>query len=165
MDGNPVEQRYDLEFAGETLPGFDEEAVRRAVGALFKADERTLERLFSGDRLRIKQDCDEATAQRFEAALQRAGAKSYRVIHPRTGNPDEASDGPDWSLAPAGSIIPGIPRPTGEMPDVSALSLAPVGVTLGNPIEAPPAKPAPNWSLEPIGADSANPFDGTEPSR
>jgi hypothetical protein len=170
MDGNPLEQRYDLEFAGETLPGFDEPTVRRAVAALFKADERTLNRLFSGDRLRIKQDCDAATAQRFEDALERVGAKIYRVVQPSAESSDAApeqrmSESPDWSLAPAGSLIPGIPRPTGSAPDTSTLSLAPVGVTLGESAEEPPAKPAPDWTLAPLGADSTNPDDGNEPAR
>ncbi|MFT4769510.1 MAG: hypothetical protein ACI8RN_002655 [Glaciecola sp.] len=69
-------ERYDIAFAGECLEGHDPMAVRKAIGALFKADEATVERLFSGTRQRIKRDCDKSTALKYQKSLAAAGAKA-----------------------------------------------------------------------------------------
>ena len=147
-----MEERFDVEFAGEILSGFDKPAVQAAVATLFKADEATLSKLFSGERLRIKRNCDAATAQRFADALARAGARTQLI--PLTQ--PTAEDG-ELTLAPAGSLIPGLARPSGIAPDVSALSLAPLGTTLGVAAAAPPTIEPPQWDLLPDAApDTAN---------
>ncbi|WOJ96138.1 hypothetical protein R0137_12910 [Congregibacter brevis] len=87
------EERYDIAFAGECLDGRDPTAVRTAVGALFKADEATLDRLFSGTRQRIKKNCDKGTALKYQKSLAKAGAKAIitRV----------SSESPDSNQSPA----------------------------------------------------------------
>ncbi|EAQ99402.2 hypothetical protein [Congregibacter litoralis] len=86
-----TEERYDIAFAGECLEGKDPQAVRVAVGDLFKADEATLERLFSGTRQRIKRNCDKATALKYQKSLAHVGAKA---IITRASSPGDAPSGP-----------------------------------------------------------------------
>lgn len=70
------EERYDIAFAGECLAGHDSSDVRRALGLLFKADDATLDRLFSGTRQSVKRHCDKATALKYQKSLANAGAKA-----------------------------------------------------------------------------------------
>lgn len=69
-----MKTRYNIYFEGELLAGHDLPQVRANLGRLFKADEQTLDRLFSGSRQRLKRDCDEQTAQKYKTAMERAGA-------------------------------------------------------------------------------------------
>ncbi|MCP5431125.1 MAG: hypothetical protein H6962_13650 [Chromatiaceae bacterium] len=46
-------QSFDIYFLGESLPGADPVAVRRGVAKLFKVQEASIERLFSGQPLRV----------------------------------------------------------------------------------------------------------------
>ena len=66
---------YDIYFAGEILDGNEPAAVRSALGKLFKADDATLDKLFSGKLLMIKRGCDKSTAMKYEQSMERAGAK------------------------------------------------------------------------------------------
>lgn len=91
-----TEERYDIAFAGECLEGKDPQAVRAAVGDLFKADEATLERLFSGTRQRIKRNCDKATALKYQKSLAHVGAKA---IITRASSPLDAPSGPAGTAA------------------------------------------------------------------
>ncbi len=72
--------RYDVFYAGECIDGFDAATVREGLGRLFRADDSTLERLFSGQRQRIKGGVDAATAKRYEDAMRKAGARA--IIQP-----------------------------------------------------------------------------------
>lgn len=65
---------YDIYFAGEILDGYEPAAVRSALGKLFKADDPTLDKLFSGKLLMIKSGCDKATAMKYKQSMERAGA-------------------------------------------------------------------------------------------
>ncbi|MDP5072133.1 MAG: hypothetical protein NWQ45_14645, partial [Congregibacter sp.] len=88
-------ERYDIAFGGECLEGHDPLAVREALGALFKADEATLDRLFSGTRQRIKRNCDKATALKYQKSLAAAGAKAIvsRVIEEGQKNGESGETG------------------------------------------------------------------------
>lgn len=70
------EQRYDIFFAGECLPGHDASAVRAGLAKLFKADDATLDRLFAGKAQRIKRDADQTMAAKYEKAMAAIGAKA-----------------------------------------------------------------------------------------
>ena len=66
--------RYDIYYAGQLLEGEQLQDVRARIAKLFKADDRTLERLFSGKAQLLKRDCDKATALKYKQAMERAGA-------------------------------------------------------------------------------------------
>jgi hypothetical protein len=68
------QERFDIYFAGELLPDHAPEAVRQWLGAQFKLQGAALERLFSGQPVRIKQGVDPDTAGRYRAAFRKAGA-------------------------------------------------------------------------------------------
>lgn len=67
-------QYFEIAFCGEILPGAELEQVKAAITGLFKADEALLARLFSGQRMVIKQHLDAQAAAKYQAAFQRAGA-------------------------------------------------------------------------------------------
>jgi len=49
--------------------------VRSRLGQVFKADEATLDKLFSGKPQLLKRDCDKATALKYKQAMEQAGAQ------------------------------------------------------------------------------------------
>ncbi|GAB5452040.1 MAG: hypothetical protein Hals2KO_23680 [Halioglobus sp.] len=69
-----MEQRFNIYYAAQVVVGRDPAEVRENLGKLFKANEQTLDKLFSGKPQLLKRDCDEATAQKYQQAMQRAGA-------------------------------------------------------------------------------------------
>ncbi|QEY58514.1 hypothetical protein FXF61_04750 [Pseudomonas sp. C27(2019)] len=67
-------QYFEIAFCGEILPGAELNQVKMAIAGLFKADEALLARLFSGQRMIIKQRLDAQAAAKYQTAFQRAGA-------------------------------------------------------------------------------------------
>ena len=65
---------YNVHFAGEVITGHEPAEVRKKLGKLFGANDATLDKLFSGTQRLIKKGCDRATAEKYRAAMQRAGA-------------------------------------------------------------------------------------------
>lgn len=68
-------ERYNIYFAGRLVDGHDLDSVRKNLAQVFKADEQTLDKLFSGRRRLVKSDCDKATALKYKTVMQRAGAE------------------------------------------------------------------------------------------
>ncbi len=69
-----MEARYNVYFAGQLLEGHSLASVRANMARLFKADEDTLNKLFSGKAQLVKRDCDKATALQYKQAIEQAGA-------------------------------------------------------------------------------------------
>jgi len=69
-----MDPRFNIYFDGRVAAGQDPGAVRERLARLFKADDSTLDRLFSGKPQLIKRDCDQATARKFQQAMEGAGA-------------------------------------------------------------------------------------------
>lgn len=67
-------QEFEIAFSGGILPNAQLDQVKIAIARMFQADETLLARLFSGQRVVIKQRVDAATAAKYQAAFQRAGA-------------------------------------------------------------------------------------------
>ena len=67
-------QSFDIYFRGESLPDEDPALVRQRVGELFKVDGDALERLFTGQPVRVKKAVDVETASRYRARFREAGA-------------------------------------------------------------------------------------------
>lgn len=65
---------FEVVFQGQVQPGLDSAQVRARIGQLFQVDERQVGVLFSGRRIVIKGGLDEAAAQRYRQAIERAGA-------------------------------------------------------------------------------------------
>lgn len=69
-----MDELYDVYFAGQVQEGQDPGQARAQLGKLFKANDQTLDRLFSGKPYAIKRGCDRVTALKYKTAMERAGA-------------------------------------------------------------------------------------------
>ncbi|MCU0835125.1 MAG: hypothetical protein MUC77_11950 [Chromatiaceae bacterium] len=121
--------RFDILFAGETLPGANPAEVRRRVQALFKVSDEAAERLFSGKPIAVKRAVDAETSRRYDALFRDAGAL-VRIA------PVPAENQPGRPVPPAG---PHTPEPASIGSGDSQLGLAPESDT---PLE-PPVSAAP----------------------
>ncbi len=92
---------YEIVFSAELVAGAQPEKVRANLGKLFNADAERLELLFSGRRLVLKNNLDAATAEKYRATLERAGARVH-VLEMNTPLPMEEvelappPDAPTW---------------------------------------------------------------------
>ncbi|MCJ8168535.1 DUF805 domain-containing protein [Atopomonas sediminilitoris] len=66
--------RYKIVFSGQLMPNFELATVENNLAQLFKSDIDKIRQLFSGNPVAIKRDLDDAQADKYIAALQRAGA-------------------------------------------------------------------------------------------
>jgi len=167
---------FQLIFKGECVADTDLAAACSSARQLFKANDAQLDRMFSGKPVVIRNQLDQATAEKYRALLQKHGMRSYvQTMAP-------AQDGPQAqparsNLAPqsaaaspppqrnssspfavnqasgSGLLIAG--ERTDEVLAGSALTLDPAGVTLAQPvlIEALSFDHLDAWSLAPAGSD------------
>ncbi|MDH4582665.1 DUF805 domain-containing protein [Pseudomonas sp. BN415] len=70
-----TEARYKIVFDGEPMPGVSLDTVKENLARLFKSDASMIDSLFGGRSVALKRDLVEAEADKYLAALQRAGAK------------------------------------------------------------------------------------------
>ncbi len=68
------EELFEVAFSGQIKEGADLQQVKAKVAAMFKADAAKLAHLFSGKRMVIKKNIDQATAGKYKKALDNAGA-------------------------------------------------------------------------------------------
>jgi len=69
------DQLFEVAFSGQISDGANLDEVKARVGKMFKADDAKLAQLFSGKRIVIKKNIDQATAAKYQTALNRAGAE------------------------------------------------------------------------------------------
>ena len=164
-------QQFEIAFSGEILPGADPEQVKAAIARLFQADAVLLARLFSGQRVVIKQSVDATAAAKYQAAFQRAGAalevrdltSLIEEIIPGLPVEDAASDAylapPSAAADSSKKMLQVAPRDEymAAFRDVQApdFGIAPLGDDLQ---PAPAEKPAPDldlsgMSIAPVGSD------------
>jgi hypothetical protein len=108
------DQRYDILFRGELLPGFSADTVRDNLARLFKASPETIARLMDGGTHALKKNADHATVVKYREAMQRAGAKAE--LRAAADTPSMPAPAP--APAPAAAI------------ESSELGLAPPGTEL-----------------------------------
>ncbi|MGQ7272729.1 hypothetical protein [Marinobacter sp. V034] len=93
---------YQLVFRGECTPQTDEATARANAMALFKATVDQVDRMFSGQRVVIRNKLDEAQAGKYEAVLRKHGMIAH--IEPMEGTappPPAASPAPVQAPEPA----------------------------------------------------------------
>jgi hypothetical protein len=106
---------YDIFFAGKIADGFEESAVRAGVAKLFKANEQTLAKLFSGKPQLIKRGADKETALKYKAAMQKAGAVPVIRAVATAANSTKAAPDPQSAKADkAETMAERLARLTGE---------------------------------------------------
>ncbi len=172
---------YQLVFRGEWEAGLDEASARERARGLFKANDAQLEKMFSGDRVVIKNRLDDAAARKYQAAMKKNGLVAHIEPmqqargattdkeqsgpsgddQPRQGAPSPASGSAPAASAGSGvSVEPGDRLPVaGEKVDSilsgSDLSLGAPGEQLGKPREEPEPvfEHLDDWSVAPPGED------------
>ena len=166
------DQLFEVAFSGKISDGADADDVKAKVGKMFNADEAKLAQLFSGKRIVIKKNIDQATAAKYKTALNRAGAdceiKSLGGEGPAQATTAASAAAPaaasqavsqeyetkyDGEVEPPPQIDPlGI---TGEQIEELSASLAPVGSELQNEYEVAEAPQIDTAGLDvaPVGAD------------
>jgi len=68
------ESLYEVTFSGEIQEGAKLDEVKARIGKMFKADEVTIARLFSGKRIVIKKNLSAEAADKYSIAFAKAGA-------------------------------------------------------------------------------------------
>ena len=123
-------QSFDIYFLGEMLPDADPDTVRRGVAKLFKVQENSVDRLFSGKALRVKQAVDADVASRYRTAFRDIGALIQIV----------ASGSPPPSARPAAPANTKEARSATNNPSAEkVMGLAPPGATIDLTKPPPPA--------------------------
>lgn len=69
-----ADELFEIAFSGQIAEGVDLQTVKLQIGKIFKADENRLAQLFSGKRVIIKRQADEATVAKYRVAFERVGA-------------------------------------------------------------------------------------------
>lgn len=157
---------YQVEFFGQTLPGFDLDQVKQNLTRLLKLDAAKLEPLFSGRKTILKRNIDKATADKYQQALAQAGAQVNIVEQilldaaPQTVAAAAPIAQPilvvSDLLAPVGAAVADpAPKPAPFQTDLSQLTAAAVGADVADEQEKPPAFELDlgDVSLAAVGAD------------
>lgn len=66
---------FEIAFQGQVRSGVTEEQARARIGQLFQVGGEQLNVLFSGRRVVIKQGLDQAAAEKYRQAIERAGVQ------------------------------------------------------------------------------------------
>jgi hypothetical protein len=174
------DQLFEVAFLGQISAGADPQEVKAKVGKIFNADEAKLAQLFSGKRIVIKKNVDQATAAKYQTALNRAGAEcEISPIGADAPAPQAAAAAADTaapaeSAAPVASAAPVsqqfettydgevIPPPqtdplgiSGDQIEDLAVSVAPVGSELQDAHEEPeiPEIDISEFEIAPVGSE------------
>lgn len=136
---------FEIAFQGKVRAGVTQEQARARIGQLFQVGGDQLDVLFSGRRVIIKQGLDEAAAQKYQQAIERAGAVC---------SIDPMSSGDSPVQAPAQSV------PSGQTPD------SPKGASVEprDPYMAAFSEvEAPDFAIAPVGSDMQDDYQSFTP--
>jgi len=163
---------YQLIFKGECVAGTDLATARSSARQLFKANEAQLDRMFNGKPVVIRNQLDQAQAEKYRALLQKNGMRAYvqamtpeqpsEQAQPAPSPAANASQPPQRQASRPAAVTQASTRGltiAGERTDAvlagSALTLDPPGVILVEPVpvKAPSFDHLDAWSLAPAGSD------------
>lgn len=172
---------YQLVFKGQCTAGVEVSVARNNVAQVFKASEAQLDRMFSGERVIIRNKLDAEAAAKYQAALAKQGIVVHiEAMNPPSDEPAPAATPEGTSTRPASPPPAGAARATaqpvavepgqrlpvaGERVDQvlagSSLSLGPAGETLGQPreTEEPVFENLNKWSIAPAGERLVEPTE------
>lgn len=155
------EARFNVVFAGEMVAGADPAKVRENLAAAFKMDVSKVEALFSGKRVVVKKDADQATAMKFRAVMKQAGAVcDLERIGDEAPTPVAETPAPAPAQAAPAPVAPAArPASFAEAPaPVKGGSLETVGtIRMGGTGFSGP------FEVAPAGADMADKHEGPPP--
>lgn len=96
-------------FRGRVIEGTDPVTVRANLAKLFNADAARIEKMFSGSAVVIKRGLDPEGAEKYRAALARAGAEVELVDLARAAPAAAAAQAPTPSAAARVPAAPNVP--------------------------------------------------------
>ena len=146
------DERYDLMFSGELVPGFELAQVKHNLQQLFRLDEQKINALFSGKSIPLKKGVDADAANKYRVAMKKAGARVDLVlvveptpapVKPKPSAPSQptAGFGPDDKLTTALGAQP-LPAKTQRAPiDAPNFGLSAPGADLLSPDERSSVEP------------------------
>lgn len=108
----------ELAFYGELAEGADPAQAKQNVAAMFKASEEQVARMFSGNRVVIRNKLDFETAQKYVAAMKKRGALCKIEQMGQPGVEVSAPAAP----APAPAPVASAPEPANPAPATPASS-------------------------------------------
>ena len=178
------DQLFEVAFSGQISEGANMEEVKARVGKMFNADEVKLAQLFSGKRIVIKKNIDQATAAKYKTALNRAGAEceisspggEATAAQPAAATPAPAEPAAkstpvstEYETSYDGEVAPP-PRTdplgiTGDQIEDLAVSIAPVGSELLDEYKEPdePDINITGIDIAPVGSDLSDAKKEQEP--
>ena len=178
------DQLFEVAFSGQISEGANLEEVKARVGKMFNADDAKLAQLFSGNRIVIKKNIDQATAAKYKTALNRAGAEceisslggEAAAAQPAAATPAAAEPAAksapistEYETSYDGEVAPP-PRTdplgiSGDQIEDLAVSIAPVGSELQDAYEEPeePDIDITGFDIAPVGSDLSEAKKEQEP--
>lgn len=140
---------FEVVFRGGIAPEANPDEVKTKIAALFKVNDAQLARLFSGQRVVIKSNLDEATAAKYRAVIENAGALCEVVPVTSSAAPIPAATQSTTASAP---IQPASGQSSASSTD--GFNVLPVGVELGDHKPFIPANVnVDHLTTAPVGAD------------
>ncbi len=168
------DQLFEVAFSGQISEGANLEEVKARVGKMFNADEAKLAQLFSGKRIVIKKNIDQATAAKYKTALNRAGAEceisspggEAAAVRPAAATPapaepaaESAPVSTEYETSYDGEVAPP-PRTdplgiSGDQIEDLAVTIAPVGSELQDEYKESeePDIDLTGFDIAPVGSD------------
>ncbi|MDD1967667.1 hypothetical protein NPS29_20285 [Pseudomonas putida] len=154
---------YEIVFSGQLVPGAQLDRVQANLAKLFQADAQRIALLFSGRRLVLKNNLDQAGAEKYRSTLERAGAQVQVLEMPGqvTAEPEPAPveveevelapppDEPSWTRR--SSLV--APSAKGEAKGGPASKLEPRDVYMAAFVDVE----APDFTLSELGKDVQDP--------
>lgn len=117
------DNRFAVVFSGVIVPGSDREQVKLNLAKLFKVEPARVEPMFSGKRVVIKAQLDQATAQKYQAALKSAGAVCEVIDTAAAAKPATPAT-PPRPTPPSVTQAPAAAKPAGSRKDVVSRPVA-----------------------------------------
>ena len=105
------ESLYEVAFSGQIQEGAELDAVKARIAKMFKANEATIEKLFSGKRIVIKKNLSAEAADKYSMAFTKAGAICDLALMPADTAP--AAPAADRAAAKAPSSASAAPADSG----------------------------------------------------
>lgn len=142
------DERYDLMFSGELVPGFELAQVKKNLQQLFRLDESKINALFAGKSIPLKKGVDSEAANKYRVAMKKAGARVDLVLVAESTPPAVKAT----PSAPPSAVAKAKEGTSSDNKLVTVLGAQPV------PAKTPRAPiNAPDFGLSAAGADLLSP--------
>ncbi|VAW89938.1 hypothetical protein MNBD_GAMMA17-2039 [hydrothermal vent metagenome] len=153
------EQCFQVIINGQLAEGAELSQTRQNMAKLFKAKLEAVEPMFSGKRVSVKKNLDQATAKKYQQAIIKAGLKAGIAPMPNTAPAEQrTTTNPATvgiataSIAAVGSTMDDRSPPPAANIDTSAYGMDEVGITLDEtPLADEPEIDISAFSMDEVG--------------